>query len=236
MARRQMAPGGEHGIRLGVGGTGRREEELARARKALISELRALGIRDERVLAAMARVPRHVFVPPELLPFAYEDRPLPIGAGQTISQPYIVALSTQALELSPTDRVLEIGTGSGYQTAVLAELAGTVFTIERIPELSQLAQKRLLSLGYGNIRFRVGDGTKGWPEEAPFQAILVTAAAPTAPKSLVSQLAEGGRLVIPIGGRESQTLWLFRKRGRRVEREYLCPCSFVPLIGEEGWR
>jgi len=205
-------------------------------RRELVAELKALGISDPRVLAAMERVPRHLFVPPEFLPYAYEDRPLPIGAGQTISQPYIVALSTQALELSPTDRVLEIGTGSGYQTAVLAELAGEVFTIERIPELSRLAQERLLSLGYGNIKFRVGDGTVGWPEEAPFDAILVTAAAPKAPKSLLDQLAEGGRMVIPIGGRTSQDLWLFRKRGRRLEREYLCPCTFVPLIGEEGWR
>ena len=231
-----MELNGEHGVRLGVEGIGWREKELAQARKALVAELRALGIRDERVLSAMARVPRHLFVPPKLLPYAYDDRPLPIGAGQTISQPYIVALSTQALELSPTDRVLEIGTGSGYQTAILAELAGGVYTIERIPELSQLARERLLSLGNENVRFRVGDGTKGWPEAAPFDAILVTAAAPTAPKSLLDQLAEDGRMVIPIGGRQHQDLYLFRKRARGLERVYLCPCTFVPLIGEEGWR
>jgi len=201
-----------------------------------LAELRALGIRDERVLSAMARVPRHLFVPPELVPYAYEDRPLPIGAGQTISQPYIVALSTQALELSPQDRVLEIGTGSGYQAAVLAELAGEVYTVERLPELSQAARERLERLGYRNLHFRVGDGTKGWPDEAPFDAILVTAAAPKVPQSLVEQLAEGGRLVIPIGGRESQDLWLMRRRTRRLEKVYLCPCTFVPLIGEEGWR
>ncbi len=184
----------------------------------------------------MRKVPRHLFVPEDLQEIAYGDFPLSIGEGQTISQPYMVALMTQLLQVEPTDRVLEVGTGSGYQAAILAELAHRVFTIERIPELSRLAQERLLSLGYGNIRFRVGDGTKGWPEEAPFDAILVTAAAPKAPQSLVDQLAEGGRMVIPIGGRTSQDLWLFRKRGRRMEREYLCPCTFVPLIGEEGWR
>jgi len=221
---------------LGVEGIHWNEAELAEARRALIAELRALGIHDERVLAAMERVPRHLFVPPELLPYAYDDRPLPIGAGQTISQPYIVALSTQALELSPQDRVLEIGTGSGYQAAVLAELAGEVYTVERLPELSQTARERLERLGYRNLYFRVGDGTKGWPEEAPFDAILVTAAAPKVPQSLVEQLAEGGRLVIPIGGRESQDLWLMRRRTRRLEKVYLCPCTFVPLIGEEGWR
>lgn len=205
-------------------------------RRALVEELRALGIDDPRVLSAVARVPRHLFVPPELRPYAYEDRPLPIGHGQTISQPYIVALSTQALALEPGDRVLEIGTGSGYQTAVLAELAGEVFTVERVPELSRQAQRRLARLGYRNVRFKVGDGTKGWPEEAPFSAILVTAAAPQVPKSLVEQLEEGGRLVIPLGGRTSQDLWLLVKRKGRLEREYLCPCTFVPLIGEEGWQ
>jgi len=220
-------------VRRNVGNS---DDKLERARRELLAELRALGIRDERVLSAMERVPRHLFVPPELVPYAYEDRPLPIGAGQTISQPYIVALSTQALELSPQDRVLEIGTGSGYQAAVLAELAGEVYTVERLPELSQAARERLERLGYRNLHFRVGDGTKGWPDEAPFDAILVTAAAPKVPQSLVEQLAEGGRLVIPIGGRESQDLWLMRRRTRRLEKVYLCPCTFVPLIGEEGWR
>jgi len=220
-------------VRRNVGNS---DDKLERARRELLAELRALGIRDERVLSAMERVPRHLFVPPELVPYAYEDRPLPIGAGQTISQPYIVALSTQALELSPQDRVLEIGTGSGYQAAVLAELAGEVYTVERLPELSQAARERLERLGYRNLYFRVGDGTKGWPDEAPFDAILVTAAAPKVPQSLVEQLAEGGRLVIPIGGRESQDLWLMRRRTRRLEKVYLCPCTFVPLIGEEGWR
>jgi protein-L-isoaspartate(D-aspartate) O-methyltransferase len=212
------------------------EDEFAQERRALIAELRAQGIHDEQVLAALGRVPRHLFVPPELLSYAYVNQPLPIGCGQTISQPYIVALSTEALALSPTDRVLEIGTGSGYQTAILAELAGEVYTVERLPELSEAARKRLSALGYTNVYFRVGDGTKGWPEKAPFDAILVTAAAPKPPKSLLDQLAEGGRMVIPIGGRTSQDLWLLRKRDGRLERVYLCPCTFVPLIGEEGWR
>lgn len=212
------------------------EEELARLRKELVEELRQKGIADPRVLAALGKIPRHLFVLPEHLPWAYDDRPLPIGFGQTISQPYIVALSTEALALSPEDKVLEVGTGSGYQTAVLAELAKEVFTVERIPELSWEAQERLRRLGYKNVHFRVGDGTKGWPEEAPFPAILVTAAAPRVPPSLLEQLSEGGRLVIPVGGRFQQDLWLVRKRRGKPVYEHLCPVSFVPLIGEEGWR
>jgi len=212
------------------------EDEFAQERRALIAELRAQGIHDERVLAALGRVPRHVFVPPELLSYAYVNQPLPIGCGQTISQPYIVALSTEALALSPTDRVLEVVTGCGYQTAILAELGEEGYTVERLPELSEAARKRLSALGYTNVHFRVGDGTKGWPEKAPFDAILVTAAAPKPPKSLLDQLAEGGRMVIPTGGRTSQDLWLLRKRDGRLERIYLCPCTFVPLVGEEGWR
>lgn len=211
-------------------------EELARARRALVAELRRKGITDPRVLAAMEKVPRHLFVLPEYVPLAYEDRPLPIGAGQTISQPYIVALSTQALAPSPQDRVLEIGTGSGYQTAILAELAKEAFTVERLPALSQEAAERLRRLGYTNVRMRVGDGTKGWPEEAPFSGILVTAGAPRVPASLLAQLAEGGRMVIPVGGRFDQDLWRVHKEGGRPVYEYLCPVTFVPLIGEEGWR
>lgn len=211
------------------------EEELARARQELLAELRQKGIGDPRVLAALDKVPRHLFVLPEHLTLAYEDRPLPIGAGQTISQPYIVALSTESLELTPADKVLEIGTGSGYQTAILAELAREVLTVERVPELSWKAQERLRRLGYTHVRFRVGDGTRGWPEEAPFSAILVTAAAPRVPQSLFSQLAEGGRLVIPVGGRFHQELWRVRKQGGKAVYEHLCPVSFVPLVGEEGW-
>lgn len=222
--------------RVGTTTTGKTSPpEPDRAREALLRGLRELGIHDERVLAALRRVPRHRFVPSHLFPYAYEDRPLPIGRDQTISQPYIVALSTEALALTPTDRVLEVGTGSGYQTAVLAELAAAVYTVERIPELSVSAQEKLVALGYASIVFSVRDGTKGWPEEAPFDAILVTAAAPRVPPALLLQLAPGGRLVIPVGGRVSQELTLIREeRGRFVHRR-LCPCTFVPLIGEEGW-
>lgn len=215
---------------------GPREVELARARRALLVELREKGIRDPRVLSALEKIPRHLFVLPEHLPWAYEDRPLPIGLGQTISQPYIVALSTEALELTPEDKVLEIGTGSGYHTAILAALAKEVFTVERIPELLWEARGRVRRLGYGNVQFRVGDGTKGWPEAAPFPAILVTAAAPRLPPSLWAQLSEGGRLVIPLGGKRHQDLWRVRKREGKPVYEHLCPVSFVPLIGEEGWR
>ncbi len=211
------------------------EPDLGRSPEALLRELREEGIHDARVLAALARVPRHAFVPPHLLPHAYEDRPLPIGHGQTISQPYIVALSTEALALRPLDRALEIGTGSGYQTAILAELAGEVYTVERVPELAASAEERLRTLGYTNVRFRVGDGTLGWPEEAPFDAILVTAAAPRVPNPLLAQLAPGGRMVIPVGGRVSQELVLVRRDGDRWVQRRLCPCTFVPLIGEEGW-
>lgn len=206
------------------------------AQEELLHELENLGIDDPAVLRALRAVPRHLFVPPHLLPHAYADTPLPIGEGQTVSQPYIVALSTQALELGPDDRVLEVGTGSGYQTAVLAELAKEVFTVERLAALSEEAQNRLASLGYRNVRFKVGDGTKGWPEEAPFEAILVTAGAPFLPPSLLAQLKEGGRMVIPVGDRTRQDLLLVRKVGGKVEERSLCPCTFVPLIGEEGWR
>lgn len=211
------------------------EFDLSQARDVLLGELRAQGIRDQRVLSALARVPRHAFVPPHLVPYAYEDRPLPIGLEQTVSQPYIVALSTEALALLPTDRVLEVGTGSGYQTATLAELAAAVYTVERLPPLAAEAKERLFSLGYRNVRYRVGDGTRGWPEEAPFDAIVVTAGAPSVPQGLVRQLTPRGRLVIPVGGRSSQELLLLVRDGGGLVERRLCPCAFVPLIGEEGW-
>jgi len=211
------------------------EAELARLRDALVNDLSFQGIADPGVLAAVKKVPRHRFVPPHLLPHAYEDRPLPIGHGQTVSQPYVMALSTAALALGPPDRVLEIGTGSGYQTAILAELAGEVYTVERLSDLSRSARELLGSLGYRNIRFHVGDGTKGWLQEAPFAAILVTAGAPHVPEALLAQLAPGGRLVIPVGGRFNQELTLIYDEGGRFVRRLLCPCTFVPLIGEEGW-
>lgn len=204
-------------------------------------QIRPWDVLDANVLQALFDVRREQFVPPALRALAFSDLELPleinaVNTRQTMLAPKVEARLAQELQLSKSDCVLEIGTGSGYQTAVLAELAGEVFTVERLPELSREAQRRLTALGYRNVKFKVGDGTKGWPEEAPFSAILVTAAAPQVPPSLVDQLAEGGRLVIPLGGRTSQDLWLLIKRKGRLEREYLCPCTFVPLIGEEGWR
>ncbi len=198
-------------------------------------QLIARGISDARVLEAMRRVPRHEFVPPHLRAHAYEDGPLPIGGGQTISQPYIVAYMTQALALRPEDVVLEIGTGSGYQTAVLCELARQVYSLERRPELAERARETLTRLGYRNVRVLVGDGTRGLPEFAPYDAILVTAAAPAIPAPLREQLAEGGRLVLPIGGQRQQLLQRVRRHGDRWTVEDLLPVVFVPLYGEHGF-
>ncbi len=196
-------------------------------------QLAARGISDPRVLEAMRRVPREAFVPRASQHLAYTDSALPIACGQTISQPYIVALMTQALELQGNERVLEIGTGCGYQTALLAELAGEVYTIERHGDLSQQAADRLKSLGYAEIQFRVGDGTRGWPEEAPFDRIIITAAGRTFPPALWQQLGESGVAVAPIGGDEYQRLVAIRKeRGEPVE-SYLCGCRFVPLIPDK---
>jgi protein-L-isoaspartate(D-aspartate) O-methyltransferase len=192
-------------------------------------------VQDERVLAAMRRVPRHVFVPEEQRARAYLDTPLPIGCNQTISQPYIVAYMTQALELRGPEKVLEIGTGSGYQTAILAELAAEVYSIERWEELSRQAGRTLAALGYTNIHLRVGDGSLGWPEAAPFDAILVTAAAPEVPMALKEQLADGGRLVLPVGDPRFQELLQIRRSGLLFHRRGLGGCAFVPLIGEQGW-
>lgn len=193
--------------------------------------IRARGIRNERVLAAMAAVPREVFLPPELAEFAYDDRPLPIEAGQTISQPYIVALMTQLLELTGSERVLEVGTGSGYQAAVLAELVRQVFSIEILPGLAKTAAARLAWLGYRHVEVKAGDGYRGWAEHAPFDAIIVTAGATHIPAPLVEQLREGGRLVIPVGASSmSQELLLGRKtRGQLVTR-VIAPVRFVPLV------
>lgn len=204
-------------------------------RLEMVRRLEAQGIADKKVLEVMHRIPRHLFIANSLWDHAYADHPVPIDQGQTISQPYIVALMTQSLQLQKSDRVLEIGTGSGYQTAILAELATHVYTIERWQELADKAQRLLTSAGYVNISFRVGDGTLGWLEEAPFEKILVTAAAPEVPAALVEQLAEGGRLVIPVGGRQLQTLVAFTKEEGEMRREELCACSFLPLIGKEGW-
>jgi protein-L-isoaspartate(D-aspartate) O-methyltransferase len=198
-------------------------------------QLRGRGISDARVLQAMDRVPRHRFVPGPVGVGVYEDYPLSIGCNQTISQPYMVALMTEGLALQGGEQVLEIGTGSGYQTAILAELAGEVFTVERFPNLSARAEATLTDLGYTNVRFRVGDGTLGWPEEAPFDRILCTAAAPRPAKPWIEQLMDGGRLVAPVGERYGQTLTIFTKRGDGLAKREVCGCVFVPLVGEYGW-
>jgi len=212
------------------------ERRLAHLRAEMVEhQLRRRGIRDERVLAAFLNVPRHKFVRPQDLWVAYDDYPLPIGYGQTISQPYIVALMTELLALKGDERVLEVGTGSGYQAAILAELAKEVVTIERIPELARRAQRVLTDLGYRNVTVLVGDGSLGAPDFAPFDAIIVTAAAPHPPKALLEQLKDGGRLVIPIGDRTLQELIRFVRKGDEWQEEKHGPCLFVPLIGKNGW-
>jgi protein-L-isoaspartate(D-aspartate) O-methyltransferase len=210
----------------------RGEDTLSLAREGMVArQLKGRDITDPRVLAAMGTVPRHAFVPDYLAPLAYSDRPLPIGSGQTISQPYIVALMSQWAEVKAGDKVLEVGTGSGYQAAILAELTDRVFSIELLPELTEAARVRLAGLGYGKIKVRSGDGYQGWPEEAPFDAILVTATAPEVPPALKAQLKEGGRLVIPVGdvGRVQQLLRLRKVKGEIKEEERL-PVMFVPLV------
>ena len=199
-------------------------------------QLRRRGIADAAVLAAMGSVPRHEFVPEELRARAYEDVPLPIGDGQTISQPYIVAAMTAALHLHPRERVLEIGTGCGYQAAVLSELAKEVFSVERRPELALSASERLARLGYTNVHVHCGDGTLGLPEFAPFDAILVAAAAPAVPEPLLAQLGEGGRMILPVGDTEHQELQLLEKCGNALRKSALEGCRFVPLVGYHGWQ
>jgi len=204
--------------------------------KMVRGQLISRGVRDEAVLRAMGDVPRHLFVGEDVRDEAYGDYPLPIGHKQTISQPYIVALMTEALGLTGVEKTLEIGTGSGYQTAVLAELSREVYTIERVLPLMEKAERLLKELGYGNVRVKAFDGTLGWPEEGPFDAVLVTAGAPRIPRPLREQLADGGRLVIPVGSRYSQELVRILKRGDRYEEEYLGGCRFVDLIGVHGWK
>jgi len=206
--------------------------------KMVDSQIRSRGIRDERLLKAMETVPRHLFIDEALRDQAYNDSPLPIDERQTISQPYIVALMTEALALKGHEKVLEIGTGSGYQTALLAELAERVFSIERIAFLASRARKMLDSLNYYNVAIRIGDGTYGWKEEAPFDAIIVTAGAPDIPKTFVEQLAVGGGLVIPVGGRYSQTLVKITRLSEDIKdlkKDNLGGCRFVDLVGEYGW-
>ena len=198
-------------------------------------QLRGRDIRDERVLEAMARVPRELFVPEEERPYAYEDAALPIAAGQTISQPYMVARICEELALKGGERVLDVGTGSGYQAAVLAELTGEVHTIERIPELAALAEANLEAAGYERVRVHVGDGTLGLPEAAPFAAIAVAAAAPGLPRTLYEQLEPGGRLVVPVGGRGGQQLEVIVRSPEGPAVVRTVPCRFVPLVGREGF-
>jgi len=206
------------------------------ARRQMLQDLRAHGISNPRILAIMGRVPRHCFVPESLQEQAYADGPLGIGLGQTISQPFMVALMSESLGLSAGEKVLEIGTGSGYQTAILAEFGVELYSIERVAPLLHQAQERLNRLGYKNIQYRVGDGSAGWPEAAPFDAILAAAGAPQVAAPWKALLAEGGRLMAPIGPRLSQTLMRYIKRGDRLEEEAICGCVFVPLVGEHGWQ
>ncbi len=198
-------------------------------------QLETRGIRDPRVLDAMRRVPRELFVPDAFRAQAYADRALPIDAGQTISQPFIVAAMTEALALTGSEHVLEIGTGSGYQTAILAELARDVVSLERHATLADAARQRLATLGYHHVSIVVADGSLGYPSAAPYHAILVAAAAPRVPEALSSQLADGGRLVIPIGTRAEQTLTVVRRHGERLETAGRDGCVFVPLVGAQGW-
>jgi protein-L-isoaspartate(D-aspartate) O-methyltransferase len=208
---------------------------LAQRRSMVESQLRARGIRDERVLAAMFRVPRHEFVSAEYRDQVYEDHPIPIGEGQTLSQPYIVAVMLEALALDPSDTVLEIGTGSGYQTALLAELAKQVYSVERHASLAHDARATLARLGYSNVEVALGDGSHGLAERAPFDAIVVSAAAPQIPPPLFEQMRERGRMVIPVGPAHAQELQLVRKQAGKLIVANLEGCRFVPLIGSEGY-
>lgn len=199
-------------------------------------QILARGIRSPAVLAAMRKVPRHLFVEEALKPQAYEDHPLPIGQGQTISQPYVVAWMTELLDIHPGMKVLEIGTGSGYQTAVLAEMGAIVHSVERVPELHQQALSRLSAMGYGNVQLKLDDGTLGWPEHAPFDRILVTAGGPKVPEPYIEQLADPGLMAIPVGPeRRSQHLTLIRRQGGRIGRKTLGQVTFVDLVGRHAW-
>lgn len=212
-------------------------DAFALQRRNMVDQhLRARGIRDQRVLDAMARVPRHEFVAPELRSEAYEDHPLPIGQEQTLSQPYIVGVMLDALAVQATDTVLEIGTGSGYQTALLAELAHHVFSVERVPQLAESASARLSKMGYQNVTVTVADGSLGLPEHAPFDSIVVSAAAPTIPQPLVDQLREGGSMIIPVGPAPAQELQFVRKQQGAAVSKGLGACRFVPLIGERAYQ
>jgi protein-L-isoaspartate(D-aspartate) O-methyltransferase len=206
-------------------------------RKRMVEQqIVARGISDPRLLAVMESIPRHMFIPDEDLPWAYSDGPLPIGQGQTISQPYIVALMTELLQLDVNDRVLEVGTGSGYQAAILGQMVAEVHTVEMIPELAASAARTLSGLGFNNVHVHTGDGSLGWKQAAPYDGILVAAAAPSTPKPLLEQLSEGGRLVIPVGGRGFQQLEKWVRKGKKFEHKIDLSVAFVPLRGEHGWK
>ena len=208
--------------------------DFAAARARLIKQL-STEIRDNRVLAVMSRIPRELFIPDESIELAYEDRPLPIGWAQTISQPFIIALMTQALELTGEEKVLEVGTGSGYQAAILAELSRQVITVERLPVLAETARRILNMLGFKNIEIHNAEDYLGWKSEAPYQAIIVTAGTPDIPHELLDQLETGGRMVIPVGLRNMQELYKITKRKDKNRVQDLGPCRFVPLIGKGAW-
>jgi len=199
-------------------------------------QLMPRGIHEERVLAAIAKVPREEFVPPEARAASYTDQPLPIGYGQTISQPFVVAFMTEQLQLKRDDRVLEIGTGSGYQAAILAELVAEVYSIEIIEPLAKNAEATLARLGYKNVQVKAGDGYKGWPERAPFDAVIVTCAPSHVPQPLVDQMKEGGRMIIPVGGLGEQKLYLLEKKNGQLEQRAVLPVRFVPMAGEAAKR
>jgi protein-L-isoaspartate(D-aspartate) O-methyltransferase len=207
----------------------------AQANNMVETQLRARGIRDERVLEAMQQVPRHEFVPAESVGAAYDDRPLPIGKRETISQPYIVAAMTQAARVEPGDRALEIGGGSGYQTAILAQLGASVWMIEVNPRLAEEARNRLVRLGYGNVEVLAGDGSEGLADHAPYDVVIVSAATPRVSPLLIGQLADGGRLVAPVGNLQAQELLLLCRRGSEITTHPLGACQFVPLVGKGGW-
>jgi len=217
----------------GCGQTAPPVSEFAAQRQRMVErQMKDRGIKDERVLAAMGKVPREAFVPPESRAASYEDGPLPIGHGQTISQPYIVAFMTEQLRLKPSDRVLEIGTGSGYQAAILAELVAEVYTIEIVGALAKDAEATLQRLGCKNVYVKIGDGYKGWPEAAPFDAIIVTCAPDKVPQPLVDQLKDGGRMVIPVGERFAQQLYLLEKKNGQIKESVTLPVRFVPMLRE----
>jgi len=217
-----------------VSGNPMTQEEFAQQREQMVeTQLKSRDIQNERVLEAMKKVPRHLFMPESVRQYAYIDSPVPIDQGQTISQPYIVGLMTQTVDPKPGDRALEVGTGSGYQAAVLGELVQEVYTIEIIPDLAERAGKTLSDLGYDNVEVRQGDGYQGWPEKAPFDIILITAAPEKIPQPLIDQLAEGGRLVVPVGPQgEIQTLTLVTREKGEVKRTYITDVRFVPMTGE----